>query len=254
MRIAAPRPAPRSPPPPPRAKRRGRSSRPASAPGSSRPTSQTDGTTLVGLELDMPQNTKTYWRIPGETGIADRARFHRLDRRRRHARSSGPIPTVDHVQGYLDYVYYGPTVLPVELDASTATRRSSTLAVTLGVCSDICVPAHGQLLAAARLRQAPTRGRASASTRRWPDVPIAWERTGDADRRRRARCRRRRASPIALGDPSVDPASLIADTGDPGYPLRHAAKKPGWTLSLSAVAGRMATARVSGGSRSASPS
>jgi DsbC/DsbD-like thiol-disulfide interchange protein len=28
-----------------------------------------DGTTLVGLELDMPEAYKTYWRRPGEVGI-----------------------------------------------------------------------------------------------------------------------------------------------------------------------------------------
>src|SRR5689334_17951154 len=28
-----------------------------------------DGTTMVALELDMPQNTNTYWRVPGESGI-----------------------------------------------------------------------------------------------------------------------------------------------------------------------------------------
>ena len=26
-------------------------------------------TLLAGLQLDMPANTKTYWRVPGETGI-----------------------------------------------------------------------------------------------------------------------------------------------------------------------------------------
>ena len=28
-----------------------------------------DGTTMVGLELDMPTTLNTYWRVPGETGI-----------------------------------------------------------------------------------------------------------------------------------------------------------------------------------------
>ena len=28
-----------------------------------------DGTTLAALELDMPAGTKTYWRVPGESGI-----------------------------------------------------------------------------------------------------------------------------------------------------------------------------------------
>ena len=28
-----------------------------------------DGTTLLGLEIDMPETTKTYWRVPGDTGL-----------------------------------------------------------------------------------------------------------------------------------------------------------------------------------------
>src|SRR6476660_63422 len=32
-------------------------------------TLRADGTTLAGLELDMPQSMKTYWRVPGEAGI-----------------------------------------------------------------------------------------------------------------------------------------------------------------------------------------
>ena len=37
-----------------------------------------DGTTLLGLEVDMPPGYKTYWRVPGETG---RALLLRSDRR-----------------------------------------------------------------------------------------------------------------------------------------------------------------------------
>jgi DsbC/DsbD-like thiol-disulfide interchange protein len=28
-----------------------------------------NGTTLVGLEIDMPETSKTYWRVPGDTGL-----------------------------------------------------------------------------------------------------------------------------------------------------------------------------------------
>ena len=67
-----------------------------------------DGMTLAGLELDMPENTNIYWRIPGETGIPTEMDF---------TASSGlanptihwPYPEIDHSRGYLDYAYYGPS-------------------------------------------------------------------------------------------------------------------------------------------------
>src|SRR4051812_36460623 len=73
-----------------------------------------DGSTLAGLELDMPAKFKTYWRLPGETGIPTE-----LD----VSGSAGvatpviewPYPIPEITDGFLDYVYHGPTVLPVSL-------------------------------------------------------------------------------------------------------------------------------------------
>ena len=99
-----------------------------------------DGTTLIGLEIDMPANTKTYWRVPGDTGFPIQ-----LDL----AGSMGvtgheiiwPFPQRDEAANYLDYVYYGPTVLPIVLNVETAAPELKISAV-LGVCSDICIPAQ----------------------------------------------------------------------------------------------------------------
>ena len=97
-----------------------------------------DGTTMVALEIDMPEATNTYWRVPGETGIPTEFDF---------TASSGvtghevlwPFPLIETKTGYVDFVYRGPTVLPVELklDGKTADIR---LGIVMGVCSDICVP------------------------------------------------------------------------------------------------------------------
>ena len=182
----------------------------------------------------MPQNTKTYWRIPGETGIPTELDF---------TGSTGiaastilwPYPTVDHVQGYLDYVYYGPTVLPHRADGRRrrsgrpAQRHPRRLLRHLR-------PRDRQLLAPARFRQSrPGAGRPPRpGAGRRPDrlggtgdaiAGVALDAAGTgldrhprrpAGRSRLAHRRHRRS----------------------GYPLRSAAKKPGWTLSLSAVAGR----------------
>lgn len=102
----------------------------------------TDNRALVGIEIDMPPGHKTYWRVPGDTGLPTELDF---------SGSIGvvgheilwPYPTRDETQSYLDYVYYGPTVLPIELSVD-ATAPSLNVSAVLGICSDICVPAHAQ--------------------------------------------------------------------------------------------------------------
>src|SRR5690606_14081714 len=101
---------------------------------------EADGTTLLGLEIDMPETSKTYWRVPGETGLPTELSF---------AGSSGvlghqmlwPYPTRHETEEYLDYAYFGPTVLPVEVTVGPGLTRVE-LGALLGVCSDVCVPAQ----------------------------------------------------------------------------------------------------------------
>jgi DsbC/DsbD-like thiol-disulfide interchange protein len=101
-----------------------------------------DGTTLAAIELDMPQKTKTYWRVPGETGIPTR-----LDL----AGSIGisghvfhwPHPQIEKVGGYTDFVYYGPVVIPFELEI-VETPAELVASLLLGICSEVCIPAAAE--------------------------------------------------------------------------------------------------------------
>lgn len=98
------------------------------------------GRAQLAIELDMPDNSKTYWRVPGETGLPTELDF---------TGSSGIGPHVVHwpypqrsiTGGYLDYVYYGHTVLPLEIEVEDHAGQVE-LSVMLGICSDICVPAQ----------------------------------------------------------------------------------------------------------------
>ena len=101
-----------------------------------------DGTTLVGVEIDMPANTKTYWRVAGDTGFPMQLDFAGSTGIERH-RIIWPYPKRDEKANYLDYVYYGPTVLPILLDTGSSAPEL-VLSTVLGVCSDICVPAQAQ--------------------------------------------------------------------------------------------------------------
>jgi DsbC/DsbD-like thiol-disulfide interchange protein len=167
---------------------------------------RSDRTTLAALEIDMPASTKTYWRVPGETGIPTE-----LDL----AGSVGlsgkdiawPYPVLETTGGFTDFVYYGPTVLPIELkvDGDNPVLEAS---VMMGVCSDICVPAQ----AAFRLPldfSSPDRGHGVRINQALAMAPVGWDDprqpigdvTFDAAQK---------VLVVPVSNPQVDPASVIA--------------------------------------------
>jgi DsbC/DsbD-like thiol-disulfide interchange protein len=201
-----------------------------------------DGTTMVGLELDMPQATNTYWRVPGETGIPTQFDF---------AASKGvaghevlwPFPLLETKTGYVDFVYRGPTVLPVELklDGNAADLK---LGVVMGICSDICVPvtASFQLplsFAAPDRPQGLRIAQALALTpMQWDDPrdPIGWVGFDQGAE----------ALAVRLDDSKIDPSSLIADTGETGQLFGAPQKSPDGKLVLLPLLGGESSRDVEG--------
>ncbi|WP_127144766.1 protein-disulfide reductase DsbD domain-containing protein [Pelagibacterium montanilacus] len=97
-----------------------------------------DQTTWVALEIDMPTDTKTYWKVPGESGIPaqlDMSGSQGIDA----AEPVWPYPTRETRAGYLDHVFYGHFVLPIQLSVTGSEPRLAA-DFTLGICSDVCVP------------------------------------------------------------------------------------------------------------------
>ena len=179
-----------------------------------------DGTTLVGLEIDMPPTTKTYWRIPGDTGMPIELDF---------AGSVGvldhdlhwPFPKRDQTGDYLDYVYYGPTVLPMTLTLAPGATEVELQAV-LGICSDICIPAQAKFSLPLNDSQ-PDRSNALRLKQALALAPIEWTDpklpfgTVSFDPERRL-------LDVAVMSADVDLDSMIVTTGD-GRPMFGAPQK-----------------------------
>lgn len=178
------------------------------------------GHTLMGIEIDMPADTKTYWRVPGESGLPTELDFGATDGVLGHE-ILWPYPTLDMTGGYLDYVYFGPTVLPIDVALAPGATQVDLSAI-LGICSDICVPAQARFSMALddgspdranglRLRQA-----LAMSPIDWDDYakPIG-DVVFDA---------RTNMLEIPISDPALDPGSLIAATAS-GEPLFGAPQK-----------------------------
>lgn len=183
-----------------------------------------DGLTMAGLELVMPAGTKTYWRIPGETGIPTEFDFS-ASTAVTGSTVHWPFPEIDTSQGYMDYVYHGTVVLPFEVDASEGAVLDTV--VTLGICSDICVPATAKFTLPLTFA-----GPDSAQTIRldqaMAQTPVLWDQPGEP------------VSVVTLGpsgslyieapNPALDPAQFIADVGDPAILFETPQKSPDGTL------------------------
>ncbi|HTO28654.1 MAG TPA: protein-disulfide reductase DsbD domain-containing protein, partial [Devosia sp.] len=173
-----------------------------------------NGTTLVGLEIDMPETSKTYWRVPGDTGLVTELDF---------AGSTGvlghqilwPYPVRHETADYLDYAYFGPTVLPVELSVEPGSPQVELSAV-LGVCSEICVPAQARF-SLSLADAAPDRPNGLRIRQALATTPMQWQ--GDPQPIGNVELWSAAAMlAVHVGDPELDPASLIAAT-ESGEPL-----------------------------------
>ncbi|HWA17923.1 MAG TPA: protein-disulfide reductase DsbD domain-containing protein [Devosia sp.] len=189
-----------------------------------------NGRMLAGLELDMPSSTNTYWRIPGETGIPTILDFSG-SAGVANAEIRWPFPLIEETQGYRDFVYRGPTVIPIELALDSA-QAGLDVAANLGICEEMCVPVTARFALpldteadpaqSIRLRQALAL------------APIDWREETNAVGA---------ITPAPSGDgiqlhdlaPGIDPAQLIADAGDANLLFGAPQKSPEaaiWTLPL----------------------
>ena len=186
------------------------------------------GTTMMALEIDMPQATKTYWRVPGETGLPldiDLSASTGVGAYHTH----WPYPVREHKGGYLDFVYYGRTVLPFEVDVVDASG-SIRLAATLGVCSDVCIPAQASF-SLPLVDVAPDRPSSLRIKQALAQVPIDWddgaEPVGGATVQPELG-----ALAVEVDTEAIDVESLIAATedGQPIFGVPQKSPQPGLVL------------------------
>jgi DsbC/DsbD-like thiol-disulfide interchange protein len=199
-------------------------------------------TTLAGLELRLPASTNTYWRFPGDSGIPTTLD---LSGSKGIATSTvlWPFPGIETTGGYRDFVYRGALVLPIRLKAEPGATLD--VQISLGVCSDICIPARASLTLPIE-RGKPDAAEEVRLDQALADIPIAWEEPGEPlggvtltlDGK---------GVVIANPDSSIDPDSLIAVSGNPDVIFGAPQKSPDgalWTLeaeggvALSGLAGQ----------------
>ena len=129
---------------------------------------QADGSRLVALHLDLAPGWKTYWRSPGETGVAPVFDWNAAQNLAA-AEPHWPRPEIIESDGTSTLGYHDALVLPILLKPAAAGPVGGRVAIDLGLCLNVCVPAHVELAlppadapadprVAAALALAPDRG------------------------------------------------------------------------------------------------
>lgn len=180
-----------------------------------------NGTMMAGLEIDLAPDTKTYWRVPGETGIPlqiDASGWERIE----GIKVLWPMPHREITGGYTDHVYTGHLVLPIELEVSD-TSGPVGFDLVMGVCSDICVPVTSSL----EVTPGSDRDMASALAIRQAtaNLPIDWT-DGPSPVGEIAFDSEKDVLIVTGIDAAFDVASLIASTGDSSLVFGAPQKSP----------------------------
>ncbi|MFN4056665.1 MAG: protein-disulfide reductase DsbD domain-containing protein [Roseinatronobacter sp.] len=98
------------------------------------------GAQIAGFHLRLADGWMTYWRHPGESGIAPQVEWSDSDNLA-DLRVHWPEPKLYIKAGYNSIGYKSQVVFPIELtprDPAQPVRLRATLSI--GVCADICIP------------------------------------------------------------------------------------------------------------------
>jgi DsbC/DsbD-like thiol-disulfide interchange protein len=105
----------------------------------------TQGHRLAGVQIELDPGWKTYWRVPGESGVPPVFDWSGSDNLKR-AEVLYPAPARLHDQGGEAIGYKEEVIFPVEVEASDPARPVSLkLDLHFAVCQAICVPAEATL-------------------------------------------------------------------------------------------------------------
>lgn len=110
-------------------------------------TAAPDGTVMTALSLKLAPGWKTYWRSPGDTGVPPEFDWSGAPNVAT-ATPRWPTPEIIDSDGDRTLGYHEALVLPIQLTlAQPGQPVEGRLAVNLGLCLNICVPARLELAA-----------------------------------------------------------------------------------------------------------
>lgn len=119
---------------------------------------QADGSRLAAIEIRLTPGWHTYWRVPGDAGVAPEFDWSR-SRNLASVAYEWPRPEIFESYGMVTFGYAGRMVLPVHLvPVDAAEPIELALDASFGVCKDICTRAEAEVTASIDA-DAPANGR-----------------------------------------------------------------------------------------------
>ncbi|MGO4704734.1 protein-disulfide reductase DsbD domain-containing protein [Microvirga sp. 2MCAF38] len=104
-----------------------------------------NGRLLAGIEIELDQGFKTYWRTPGDSGLPPRFDWTG-SQNVSDIQIRWPAPSRVADAGGVSYVYGRRVVLPILLKTPEPGKPAHVnLSLEYGVCKDICIPARAEL-------------------------------------------------------------------------------------------------------------
>jgi len=103
------------------------------------------GRYLAGVEIQLQPRFMTYWRMPGDGGLAPTFRFEG-SRNLRKAEVLYPAPNRYQIKSEEAFGYRGEVVFPIWVEPiNPALPVSLTLTLDYATCEDICIPAQAKM-------------------------------------------------------------------------------------------------------------
>ena len=98
----------------------------------------------IGFEINLSDNTYTYWSNPGDSGIEPDIKI--IANNTINYEVQWPLPEMIKDQYGTNYGYYGNIVIPIKISLSdTKENIDLYLSYNLGVCNSICIPIDGKI-------------------------------------------------------------------------------------------------------------
>ncbi|WP_165814401.1 protein-disulfide reductase DsbD domain-containing protein [Pararhodobacter oceanensis] len=108
------------------------------------------GTRMAALRLRMAPGWHTYWRVPGDAGIAPRLNWSQ-SQNIQSIEAIWPRPEIIDQNGLRSFGFTEELILPLRITPRDAARPMAIIGeLNIGVCRDTCVPADLQVSGALR--------------------------------------------------------------------------------------------------------
>lgn len=111
----------------------------------SQQTSITGSSVQLGVQIELSQGWKTYWRNPGDSGIPPNFDWSGSENLK-SVTVRWPVPHRYDLSGEMTFAYKDEVIFPVEVTLSDPTKPLDvSLDFFYGICEEMCVPARAEL-------------------------------------------------------------------------------------------------------------